>query len=290
MEDTDRGTGIDTLASHRTFGGTQSFHRHASRTIGSAMRFGVFRPDACSDSDAPAPALIFLAGLTCTEETFAIKAGAQRFAAEHELLLITIDTSPRETGFDGAKTDWDFGEGAGFYLDATRAPWAGRFRMESYVTRELVDLLVDHFGADRERLSVFGHSMGGHGALTLALRHPGLFRSVSAFAPIAAPSGCPWGEKAFSRYLGADRATWAEHDASALMAKVHCPYPGGILIDQGLADAFLEEQLLPEAFEAACRTAGQPLTLRRQPGYDHGYYFVSTFVGDHIAFHAAALG
>ncbi len=277
---------IDTVASYRSFAGTQSFHRHASTRIGLPMKFGVYRPDGC---EADAPALLFLAGLTCTEETFAIKAAAQRHAALHGLLLVTPDTSPRETGTDGAKQDWDFDEGAGFYLDATEAPWSERFRMESYVTQELVDLLVEHFGVDRGRLSVFGHSMGGHGALTLALRHPGLFRSVSALAPICAPTTCAWGRKAFTGYLGDDRAAWDAHDASALMRQARRPYPGGILIDQGLADQFLEEQLRPEAFEAACRAADQPLTLRRHSGYDHGYYFISTFVGDHIAFHADAL-
>ena len=250
------------------------------------MKFGVFRPETAGSN---APALIFLAGLTCTEETFALKAGAQRHAAEHGLVLVTPDTSPRDTGFAGAKTDWDFGEGAGFYLDATEAPWAARFRMETYVTGELIDLLVAHFGVALDRVSVFGHSMGGHGALTLALRHPGLFRSVSALAPIAAPARCSWGEKAFTRYLGSDRAAWDEHDASALMTKAKRPYPAGILIDQGLADQFLATQLHPEAFEDACMTANQPLTLRRHAGYDHGYYFISTFVADHVAFHAAAL-
>jgi S-formylglutathione hydrolase len=278
---------IETLSGHALFGGRQSFHRHDAPETGGPMRFGVYRPPGV---DRDAPALIWLAGLTCTEETFAIKAGAQRFATERGLVLVTPDTSPRETGFDGATADWDFGEGAGFYLDATAAPWSRRFRMESYVTTDLVDALVERFGVDRGRISIFGHSMGGHGALTLALRHPGLFRSVSAFAPIAAPTRCPWGTKAFSGYLGADKAAWDAHDASALMAHARCPYPGGILIDQGLADQFLDEQLHPEAFEAACRQADQPLTLRRHAGYDHGYYFIASFVADHVAFHADALG
>ncbi len=283
---------IESLSSHAAFGGTQSFHRHPSSTIAAPMKFGVFRPVGCDDR---APALIYLAGLTCNEETFAIKAGAQRFAAEHRVMLITPDTSPRDTGIAGATDDWDFGEGAGFYLDATREPWSQRFRMESYVTGELIDTLVDAFAVDRKRISIFGHSMGGHGALTLALRHPGMFRSVSAFAPIASPTQCPWGRKAFTGYLGpndgdddADVA-WNDHDASALMRRAHRPFPQGILIDQGLADQFLEEQLHPEMFEAACREADQPLTLRRHAGYDHGYYFIASFVADHIAFHAAVL-
>lgn len=278
--------GLETLASYRTFGGTQSFHRIASDAIGLPMKFGVFRPDACGTD---APALFFLAGLTCNEETFAIKAGAQRHAAAHGLVLVTPDTSPRDTGIDGAKTDWDFGEGAGFYLDATAAPWSTRFRMERHITSELVDCVCSQFGVARDRLSIFGHSMGGHGALTLALRHPSLFRSVSALAPIAAPTQCPWGEKAFSRYIGDDRSAWGEYDASALMTKAHRPFPDGLLVDQGLADAFLERELFPEAFEAACLAADQPLTLRRHAGYDHGYYFIATFVGDHIAFHADRL-
>ena len=277
---------VETFGGSACFGGRQTFHRHPSSAIGAPMKFGVFTPDGVG---AGAPALIFLAGLTCTEETFAIKAGAQRFAAEHGLVLVTPDTSPRDTGLPGATDDWDFGEGAGFYLDATAAPWSTRFRMERWITDELLALLAASFDVDRTRVSIFGHSMGGHGALTLALRHPGLFRSVSAFAPIAAPTRCPWGTKAFSRYLGDDTSTWAAHDASALMAASHRPYPGGILVDQGLADKFLDEQLHPELLEAACLAADQPLTLRRHAGYDHGYYFIATFVGDHIAFHAAAL-
>lgn len=279
-------TDIETISSHLAFGGRQSFHRHRSASIDAPMRFGIFRPAGLRE---PAAALIYLAGLTCTEETFAIKAGAQRHAAAHNLVLVTPDTSPRQTGIDGATADWDFGEGAGFYLDATEAPWSSRFRMESYMTGDLIDLLVAQFGVDRARISIFGHSMGGLGALTLALRHPGMFRSVSAFAPIASPTRCPWGHKAFTRYLGPDRSAWHAHDASLLMQDAHRPFPGGILIDQGLADQFLEEQLHPEAFEAACRHADQPLTLRRHAGYDHGYYFVASFCADHIAFHADAL-
>lgn len=278
---------IELLESHRCFGGTQSFHRHASQATGGPMRFGVYRPDGL---DADAPAVLYLAGLTCTDETFAIKAGAQRHASEHRLVVVTPDTSPRDSGYAGATADWDFGEGAGFYLDATEAPWSARFRMESYLVDELVPMLVEELGVDRHRIGVFGHSMGGHGALTLALRHPDVFRSVSALAPIAAPMECPWGEKAFSGYLGPDRATWAAHDASALMRERRTPFPQGILVDQGLADQFLETQLHPHRFEEACREADQPLTLRRQAGYDHGYWFVSTFVGDHLAMHADALG
>ena len=278
---------IETLSSHACFGGTQSFHRHASKVVGLPMRFAVYRPP---DLVGPAPVLLFLAGLTATEETFAMKAGAQRFAAARGLMLVAPDTSPRETGFPDAKKDWDFGEGAGFYLDATEAPWSERFRMETYLVDELIDVLVEHFDADRARVSISGHSMGGHGALTLALRHKDVFRSVSAFAPIAAPGLCPWGQKAFTHYLGSDRDQWDAHDASALMRNSHCPFPRGILIDQGLDDKFLDEQLYPGMFEAACSQAGQPLTLRRHAGYDHGYYFIATFMADHVAFHADALG
>jgi S-formylglutathione hydrolase len=275
----------DVISEHACFGGVQGFYKHASSRIGLPMRLGVFRPPQAEKG--PVPALIWLAGLTCTEETFAIKAGAQRVASELGLMLVTPDTSPRTSGIEGADASWDFGHGAGFYLDATQAPWAAHWRMESYVTQELPALLSQHFACQPGRLGVFGHSMGGHGALTLALRHPGLFSSVSAFAPIAAPMHCPWGNKAFTGYLGADRSTWAAHDATALITAGARVPP--LLIDQGLADKFLAEQLHPERFEAACRAAGQPLTLRRHAGYDHGYYFIASFIEDHLRHHAAAL-
>ncbi len=277
---------LETLSEHGAFGGVQGFYRHASAAIGLPMRFGVYRPPQAL-AGAHVPALVWLAGLTCTEETFAIKAGAQRVAAELGLMLVTPDTSPRDTGVDGADASWDFGNGAGFYLDATQAPWAQRWRMESYVTEELPALLAAHFPWRRERLGLFGHSMGGHGALTLALRHPGMFASVSAFAPVAAPMQCPWGVKAFTNYLGADRSAWAAHDATELVRSgARAP---ALLVDQGLADKFLDEQLKIDALEAACREAGQPLTLRRHAGYDHGYLFIASFVEDHLRFHAQAL-
>ncbi|WPB58512.1 S-formylglutathione hydrolase [Xylophilus sp. GOD-11R] len=276
------------ISSHGCFGGEQRFYRHASREIDLPMKFSVYLPPQAST--APVPALVFLAGLTCTEETFMVKAGAQRFAARHGIALIAPDTSPRGTDVPGQDADWDFGTGAGFYLDATEAPWAERWRMESYLMAELLPLLAETLPLQPGKLGVFGHSMGGHGALTLALRHPGVFRSVSAFAPICAPSQCPWGQKAFGGYLGQDRARWLEHDASALMrSQATAPYPAGILIDQGLDDKFLADQLFPAAFEEACQHVAQPLTLRRQPGYDHGYYFIQSFVEDHLAHHAAAL-
>lgn len=274
---------IETLSEHAAFGGVQGFYRHASSTIGLPMQFAVYRPPVTRAT------LVYLAGLTCSEETFPIKAGAQRVAAELGLMLVAPDTSPRRTGIEGEAAEWDFGTAAGFYLDATAAPWSAFFRMETYVVHELRALLGEHFGADAARLGLFGHSMGGHGALTLALRHPGVWRSLSAFAPIAAPTQCPWGEKAFGRYLGPDRAAWAAHDASALMAAATTPYPGGILVDQGLADKFLVEQLKPECFEDACARARQPLTLRRHAGYDHGYYFIASFVEDHLRWHAERL-
>ena len=254
------------------------------------MRVGVFRPPqaAVSKTAGPVPALIWLAGLTCSEETFAIKAGAQRVAAELGLMLVTPDTSPRATGVEGADASWDFGTAAGFYIDATNEPWARHWRMESYLTQELPALLARQFSVREDATALFGHSMGGHGALTLGLKHPGRYRSVSAFAPIAAPMQCPWGVKAFNGYLGEDRGAWAAHDATALIQAGHRLPP--LLVDQGLADKFLAEQLNIDGFEAACRAAGQPLTLRRHAGYDHGYYFIASFIEDHLRFHAAALG
>lgn len=276
---------LETLSEHRCFGGVQGYYRHLSAVIGLPMKFGVFVPPQAAQG--PVPVLFFLAGLTCTEETFAIKAGAQRVAAELGLMLVTPDTSPRDTGIEGASAAWDFGHGAGFYLDATQAPWAPHFRMESWITQELRECVLSNFAARADRVGVWGHSMGGHGALTLALRHPALFQSVSAFAPIAAPTQCPWGEKAFTGYLGDDRAAWAEHDATELVKAGRKVPP--LLIDQGLADNFLAAQLHPHLFEAACQQAGQALTLRRHEGYDHGYYFIASFVEDHLRHHAQTL-
>ncbi len=281
----------EVISEHACFGGVQGFYRHSSTVIGLPMRFGVYRPPKAVWPNArPVPVLIYLAGLTCTEETFAIKAGAQQLAAELGLMLVTPDTSPRDTGVAGADAAWDFGHGAGFYLDATQTPWAHHWRMESWITGELPAVLAQHFpvqAGDGLHMGVFGHSMGGHGALTLALRHPELFRSVSALAPIAAPMQCPWGVKAFSGYLGEDRSAWAAHDATELIkAGARCP---PLLVDQGEADKFLAEQLHPHLLEAACLGAGQPLTLRRHAGYDHGYYFIASVVEDHLRHHARAL-
>ncbi len=278
--------GIETLSEQLCFGGVQGFYRHHSSTMGLPMRFGVYRPPQAAHG--PVPVLIYLAGLTCTEETFAIKAGAQQYAARHGLMLVTPDTSPRETAIAGADADWEFGHGAGFYLDALVPPWSDRFRMGSYVASELPEAISSYFPALNGRMGIFGHSMGGHGALTLALKHPGRYRSVSAFAPISNPVQCPWGRKAFSGYLGNDVASWREHDACELIAAGARTPP--LLIDQGLADRFRLEQLGIEALETACRRAAQPLTLRRHVGYDHSYYFIASFIADHVAHHAAALG
>lgn len=279
---------LELLSEHACFGGVQRFYRHHSPTIGLPMRFSVFLPVQAQQGNVPA--LVYLAGLTCNEETFMTKAGAQRYASEHGLALIAPDTSPRGANIPGEADAWDFGLAAGFYVDATQAPWAPHYRMESYLIQDLLPTITGHLSVDGDRLGITGHSMGGHGALTLALKYPELFRSVSAFAPICAPTQCPWGHKAFTGYLGTDITTWHAHDATALMAQQTCaPFPGGILIDQGLADKFLAEQLHPHLLEAACHTAGQSLTLRRHAGYDHGYYFVSTFMADHVAHHAAQL-
>ena len=278
-------TAITTIAEHACFGGTQGFYRHESRACAGAMQFAVFVPPQARAANAPA--LFYLAGLTCTEETFAIKAGAQRVAAELGLVLVMPDTSPRASTYPGDREAWDFGLGAGFYLDATREPWSASYRMASYVCDELPALVEQHFPVVPGRRGVFGHSMGGHGALVSALRRPDAFATVSAFAPICAPSQVPWGIKAFTSYLGPDRAAWAQYDASELVRRR--PFGKPILIDQGLADKFLAEQLRPELFEAACAAAGQALTLRRHAGYDHGYYFIQSFVADHLRHHAAGL-
>ncbi|PSJ18726.1 S-formylglutathione hydrolase [Nitrosomonas supralitoralis] len=278
-------TVLETRSQHGCFDGIQSYYQHSSETIGLPMRFSVYQPPQARSQRIPV--LFFLAGLTCTEETFMIKAGAQRYAAEYGLMLVSMDTSPRQTGIAGETDDWDFGAGAGFYLDATEQPWSTYYRMESYITQELRQIIIDQFPADPNRIGIFGHSMGGHGALTLALRYPDLFRSVSAFAPICAPMQCPWGQKAFRHYLGEDQQNWRQHDATALIEDGR-RIPD-LLIDQGLDDQFLAQQLYPEALEKACREAEQKLTLRFHSGYDHSYYFISTFMSDHLKHHRDAL-
>ena len=278
--------GIEILSEQACFGGVQGFYRHASTSCAGPMRFAVYQPPQAARGRCPV--LYYLAGLTCTEETATIKAGAQRLAAELGLVLVMPDTSPRGTGIDGATGDWEFGEGAGFYVDATAAPWSAHFRMHSYVADELPALIAARFPVDTARSGICGHSMGGHGALTIALKHPARYRSVSAFAPIVAPSQVPWGRKALPRYLGDDPAAWAGYDACELVRLQ--TFGGSILIDQGEADPFLEAQLKPELFDQACAEAGQPLLLRRHAGYDHSYWFIASFIEDHLRHHAAALG
>ncbi len=276
---------FETRSEHGCFGGTQGFYTHASVETGTAMNFAVYLPPQAQSG--PVPALYYLAGLTCTEETFMVKAGAQRLAAEFGLALVSCDTSPRGLDLPGEHEDWDFGSGAGFYLNATEAPWSDHYRMGAYVNAELPALIEAQFPVQPGLRGIMGHSMGGHGALVSALKNPDLWQSVSALAPISNPSAVPWGHKAFSHYLGTDESAWAEWDASALMARAAHPAP--ILVDQGLADPFLERELHPHALEAAAKRSGQALTVRRHAGYDHGYYFIQSVIGDHIAHHAARL-
>ena len=276
---------MELVQSNRSFDGEQRIYRFNSISLQGESKFGIYLPAQALAGQA-CPTLFYLAGLTCTEETFAIKAHAQRLAAQLGLILVTPDTSPR--GEQVAQGDhWDIGQGAGFYINATQAPWAEHFQMESYVAEELYDLVIQQFAVQAERIGIFGHSMGGHGALTLALKHPEKFKSVSAFAPICAPSQCPWGEKAFSNYLGSDQAEWLKHDASAL-DQTKTAHFADILIDQGLSDQFYS-QLNPALFQQACQAVGQPLTLREHAGYDHGYYFIQSFIDDHLQFHAVQL-
>jgi S-formylglutathione hydrolase len=281
---------LETISEHRCFGGTVGYYRHHSAVNDCEMRFAVYTPPAARSG--PVPVLTWLSGLTCTEETFMIKAGAQRAAAELGLMLVAPDTSPRgEEVPDAADGAWDLGLGAGFYLDATEPPWSRHYRMYSYLVTELPRIIARHFSADLERHGIFGHSMGGHGALVLGLRHPETWTSVSAFAPIAAPSRCPWGRKAFTAYLGQDSRAWADWDATELVRRGgDLSGRAGILVDQGLADQFLATQLCPEAFETACAGAGQRLKLRRHAGYDHSYFFIASFIEEHLRHHAARLG
>jgi len=275
---------MQTLKSHVAHGGTLRYLKHDSETTGAPMTLSVFTPPG----EGPFPVLIWLSGLTCTEDNFTTKAGAYRAATQHGVIVVAPDTSPRGEGVADDPA-YDLGQGAGFYVDATQGPWSPHFRMESYVVDELIGLIDAEFPTTGVR-SISGHSMGGHGALTLALRHPGLFRSVSAFAPICSPTRCPWGEKAFAAYLGHDRTVWAEHDAARLIESgAASGVYDDILVDQGDADGFLADQLKPELLAAACDASGQRLTLRMQPGYDHSYFFMASFIADHLAFHAERL-
>ena len=277
---------LELLSSNRSFGGWHRRYRHRSSTLDCDMQFAVYLPPQAEQGER-LPVLYWLSGLTCTDENFMQKAGAQRVAAELGLVLVAPDTSPRGEGVPGDPDGaWDFGLGAGFYLNASEQPWARHYRMHDYVVHELPALIEAHLPVS-ERRGISGHSMGGHGALVCALRNPGRYRSLSAFAPISNPLDCPWGEKAFSRYLGEDRATWPAWDACTLLAGATQRLP--ILVDQGEADSFLETQLKPQALKVAAEAVGYPLTLRLQPGYDHSYYFIASFIEDHLRHHAAAL-
>ena len=273
-----------TRSQHAAFGGVQGFYEVESVACGGPMRFAVYLPPGA----VRPPVVYYLAGLTCNEETFPAKAGAQRVAAELGLALVTCDTSPRATRYPGDDAAWDFGQGAGFYLDATEKPWSESYRMETHVVLELPEIIEAQFAVASDRRGIFGHSMGGHGALSLSLRHPERYRSVSALAPIVAPSQVPWGDKAFRGYLGDEPARWINHDTCALVRSGK-RFPGPVLVDQGLADKFLERELQPERLEAACAEAGVPITVRRHAGYDHGYYFVATVIEDHLRHHAHQL-
>jgi S-formylglutathione hydrolase len=277
---------METVSTVKSFGGTQGVYRHASSATGTDMTFAVYTPPQ-ADTGRPLPVLWYLSGLTCTHANVMEKGGYQRICAELGIVLVAPDTSPR--GDDVADDEgYDFGKGAGFYVDATQAPFDRHYRMYSYIVDELPALIAAQFPVDLGAQGITGHSMGGHGALTIALGNPGRFRSVSAFAPISSPMRCPWGEKALGGYLGPDRAAWRRHDATALIADgARLP---DLLVDQGDADPFLAEQLKPELLDQACRDAGIDLTLRMQPGYDHSYYFVSTFIEDHLRWHAKRLG
>ena len=280
---------LETVSESRCFGGMQRVYRHTSDSTGTAMELSVFMPPGDARTAArPVPVLYWLSGLTCTWENFTVKAGVQRYAAEYGIAIVAPDTSPRGLELPGEHDDYDFGSGAGFYVDATEEPWSKHYRMYSYVTEELPSFIEPALGLDGARRGVFGHSMGGHGALVIALRNPERYRSVSAFAPIVGPSRVPWGEKALGRYLGADRDAWKRYDACELVGESAWSRP--ILIDQGDADDFLERELQPQRFVAACEAAQVPLELRMQGGYDHSYYFIASFIGEHIAHHARALG
>jgi S-formylglutathione hydrolase len=274
---------VETRVTHRVHGGTLAYAQHQSAATGTPMRFSIFLPPGAG----PFPYLIWLSGLTCTEDNFTTKAGAYAHAAKHGLAIIAPDTSPRGEGVADDPA-YDLGQGAGFYIDATQAPWAAHFKMESYVVEDLIATAEGAFPLASRR-SIFGHSMGGHGALTLAMKHSNRFISVSAFAPICSPTRCAWGEKAFTAYLGADRNAWRAHDAALLMGDGRAQGLGEILVDQGTGDQFLESQLKPETLEAAARISNTKLKLRRQEGYDHSYFFMASFMEEHIAFHAARL-
>ena len=277
---------MEIVSEHRCFGGVQGIYRHDSQCTNTPMQFSVYQPPAAAKGKHPV--LWFLSGLTCTEENFTVKAGAQNHAAQNGMILIVPDTSPRGAGIEGEDESYDFGTGAGFYLDATQSPWNVNYRMYSYVTQELQNIVSENFPVDLTRQGITGHSMGGHGALTVGLKNPDIYRSISAFAPICAPTECPWGQKALRGYLGDDDSAWAQYDTVELIRR-GCR-SGEILVDQGEADNFLQEQLMPELLSSVCVETGQELQLRMQPGYDHSYFFIASFIEDHITFHASKLG
>lgn len=277
---------VTTISRNKSFGGIQGVYSHESHETGCVMRFGVYLPPHAEVRKVPV--LYWLSGLTCSEENFVIKAGAQRVAAELGLAIVVPDTSPRGLKIPGEDENYDFGTGAGFYVDATQAPWSRGYRMYSYLTKELSSLVASSFPVNPARVGIFGHSMGGHGALTIALKNPDCYKSVSAFAPICSPMRCPWGEKALTGYLGADRARWREYDATALIEDRGWNGPT-ILVDQGTEDQFLDSQLKPGLLEKACERAGVSLDLRMQEGYDHSYFFIASFIEDHLRFHVMNL-
>ncbi len=277
---------LELISQRRCFGGGMVYVKHFSRATRCEMKFSVFVPPG----KGPFPTLTFLSGLTCTEETFMIKSGAQRLAAEHGFMLVSPDTSPRGCNLPGEDDDWDFGTGAGFYLNATRIPWKKHYHMYDYVVKDLQQAVFSRFPGDRNKQGIFGHSMGGHGALTIGLHNPKIYKSISAFSPISAPMDCPWGQKAFTRYLGEGRKKWEKYDASRVIARVRkVAGRPEILVDQGLDDEWLKRELHPHLLEAGAKKSGYPLTVRRHKGYDHGYYFISTFMADHFDHHRKGL-
>ena len=276
---------METLKKHRCFDGQLGFYKHDSKVNKAPMTFAVYLPPQAKKKRVPV--LFYLSGLTCTEENFMAKAGAQQYAAKHGIALVSMDTSPRDLGLPGEEDSYDFGAGAGFYVNATEQPWANNYQMYDYVVDELPALIFEHFRVDKDRVGIFGHSMGGHGALMIALRNPGKYRSVSAFSPIVAPIHNDWGKKAFSGYLGDNKDVWKQYDTCELIKETNSNIP--LFVDQGMKDEFLTDYLQPERLEAVCQAQNHPLTLRKHDGYDHSYYFISTFMEDHIDYHADLL-
>ncbi|NIB43048.1 S-formylglutathione hydrolase [Pseudomaricurvus alkylphenolicus] len=280
---------MELLAENKCFGGRQLQYSHASTSLGCDMRFSIFLPPQAAGEGTKVPVLYWLSGLTCTDENFVQKAGAQQYAAKHGVAIVAPDTSPRGEGVpDDPEGAYDFGLGAGFYVNATQAPWSEHYRMYDYIREELPALVEAEFPVDSDRCGIFGHSMGGHGALTIGLKNQDKFKTISAFAPIVSPMNCPWGEKALSNYLGDDQENWRQYDTCELIRK-NATRQQPILVDQGDADQFLQEQLKPELLQQACALAEYELTLRMQPGYDHSYFFMASFIGEHIEFHASHL-